>query len=95
MSSDLARWLTATPGERQHERDLTAVARQGEITDQRVRMTGHVTQHAMVQTARVNLIRQEAERLAPDAAELFAMIAVAGAVEMADIIAQMNRRGRR
>lgn len=89
MPADLTRWLTG------QYRDLTEVARQGELADQKVRVTGHVTQHAMVQTARTNLIRQEAERLAPDGAELYAMIAVAGAVEMADIIAQMNRRGRR
>lgn len=92
----LARFLTTTPTERQHDRDLAAIERQGELADLRVRATGHVTQHAMAQTARINLIRQEADSLAPDGAELYALIAIAGASEMADIVARMNRSsGRR
>lgn len=48
----LVRLLTATATERQHHRDLAAIERQGELADLRVRSTGHVTQHAMAQSAR-------------------------------------------
>jgi len=94
MPGDLTRFFT-TPPNREQRRALAKIEDQAEQADLRVRATGHVSQHAMVQTARVNLIRQEAERLAPDGAELYALIAIASATEMADIVGQMNRRSGR
>ncbi len=88
----LARWLDA-PAERQRSRDLDAVYHNTDLAEAQVEGIGRVQGRAMLTTMQVNAVRREAERVAPDGAELYAMIAVAGAVEMANVISRMNRPG--
>lgn len=91
----IARYLTSTSGERLQARQIDAVVRKVELAEAQVAGIGHVSKRAMLETAQTNLMRQEAERLAPDAAELYAMIAVASVVEMTTVISRMNRPDRR
>ncbi len=53
------------------------------------------TKRAMYETMLTNMLWARAEQIAPDGAELYAMIAVAGAVESAEVINDINRRGGR
>jgi hypothetical protein len=93
LSGELIRWLTTTPEERQQGRDIARIDHAANLADMQVAAIGHVTKRAMFETMQTNLLRREAERLAPDGAELYAMITVAGAVEMTNVIARMNRPG--
>jgi hypothetical protein len=96
MSSQgvVARFLS-TAGDRQHNRDLALVERNGDLAAAQVEGIGRVQARAMYTTMQVNNLRLQAERIAPDGAELYAMIAVAGAVEMTNVIGGMNRPSRR
>jgi hypothetical protein len=85
------RWLTGTPADRQHSREMAEIERRGERANLKVAIVGHVAKRAMVETTQTNLIRQEAERVAPDGSELYAMIAVAAAVEFTEVISRINR----
>lgn len=93
--SALAQWLTTTPAERQRGRDLDAIDHNGSLVEAQVESIGRVQARALFTTMQVNALRREAERIAPDGAELYAMIAVAGAVEMTNVISRMNRPGAR
>lgn len=75
-----------------HRAELAAVDRATDVADAQVEGINRVTQRAMHETMMTNLLRQKAEQIAPDGAELYAMIAVAGAVESARVISTMNRR---
>lgn len=93
MPGELARWLSTTPADRQHRRDLNAVDRNTDLAEAQVYGLARVQSRAMFTTMQVNALRMEAERIAPEGAELYAMIAVAGAVEMTNVISRMNRPG--
>lgn len=76
---------------RELSREIEAVHHDGELADQRVAAINRVTQRAMVETMRTSELRKIAEQIAPDGAELYAMIAVAGAVETTRVISEMNQ----
>lgn len=96
MAGELIRRLNGTAAvERQHDRELAAVDRAADIAEVRVAGVNRVTQRAMYETMMTNVLRARAEQIAPDGAELYAMIAVAGAVESAKVISDLNRRGGR
>jgi hypothetical protein len=90
----LARWLDA-PIQRQRSRELEAVDHHGSLAEAQIENIGRAQGRALFVTMQINALRREAERVAPDGAELYAMIAVAGAVEMTNVISRMNRPGRR
>lgn len=81
---------------REQSRELEAVHHDNELAEERVAGINRVTQRAMFETMRTSELRKVAEQIAPDGAELYAMIAVAGAVESTRVISSMNqpRRGR-
>jgi hypothetical protein len=87
--------LLASPAERQRGRELDSIYHVADLAQAQVQGIARVQDRAMFMTMQVNSLRQEAERIAPDGAELYAMIAVAGAVEMTNVISRMNRPGRR
>jgi hypothetical protein len=92
VSGELIRWLNTTPAERQQDRALDAVDYAVELAEARVAGINRVTQRAMFETMRTHLLKQQAERIAPDGSELYTMIAVAGAVESVRVIEGLNRR---
>jgi hypothetical protein len=91
----VARWVATSAVERQRSRELDAVDHRGDLAEAQIESIARVQARALFTTMQTNLLRREAERLAPDGAELYAMIAVAGAVEMTNVISRMNRPGRR
>jgi len=91
----LARWLTTSPTDRQQSSDVQEANHRFELGEIEVAGLGHITKRAMFETLQTNVMRREAERLAPDAAELYAILAVASAVEMANVISRVNRPGYR
>lgn len=94
MPGEITRWLTTSAVERQHSRELDVVTRRTSLAEEQVAGIGQVTKRATFEAMQVNLLRGKAEQIAPDGAELYAMIAVAGAVEMTQVIAHMSRPGR-
>ncbi len=76
---------------RELSRETEAVNHDSELAEQRVAGINRVTQRAMVETMRTSELRKIAEHIAPDGAELYAMIAVAGAVESTRVISEMNQ----
>lgn len=65
------------------------------MAEQQVAGINRVTQRALYETMLTSELRKKAEELAPDGAELYAMIAVAGAVESAKVIGSLNSSRRR
>lgn len=95
MSGEIARWLISSPADKQHRRDIAAIDRNADLAQTQVEGIARVQARAMFTTMQVNAMRMEAERIAPEGAELYAMLAVAGAVEMTNVISRMNRTGYR
>lgn len=96
MAGELTHWLSSARSlERQHDRELAAVEHAADIAEARVAGINRATKRAMYETMLTNMLRARAEQIAPDGAELYAMIAVAGAVESTKVINDMNWRGGR
>jgi len=93
LSNSVIRWLTTTPEDRQRDREVSVVDRRGDTAQAQVDNIGRVTTHAQLRALEINRTRQVAEYLAPDGAELYAMIAVAGTIAMTEVIGRMNRPG--
>jgi hypothetical protein len=92
MSGEIARWLSSGPVERQRSRELAALDHQGELAEAQIEIIGRATKRATFETLGVHMMKKQAEALAPDGAELYTMIAIAGAVECTKVIEGMNRR---
>lgn len=93
MPGEITRYLNGTAGlERRHNRDLDAIERTTELAEARVQRVNQVTRRAIYETMLTNALRARAEQLAPDGAELYAMIAVAGAVASTEVVQSMSRR---
>lgn len=67
---------------RQHVQDIDAVGRRAEVIHAQVAATGQVTRRALQETLYTNLERKQAEHLAPDGAEQYALIVWHGAMAM-------------
>lgn len=93
MPGEITRYLNGTSSlERRHGRDLDAVERTAELAEARVQAVNQVTRRAIYETMMTNAMRARAEQIAPDGAELYAMIAVAGAVASTEVVQGMSRR---
>ena len=92
MPGEIARWLSTSAVERQRSRELDAIDHRADLADAQVEGVGRVTQRAMYETLRVHMLKKQAEALAPDGADLYTMISIAGAVEMTRVIEGMGRR---
>jgi hypothetical protein len=78
--------------QRQQSYEVASLDHQAELAERQVAGINRVTQRAMLETMRVGELRKIAEQIAPDGAELYAMIAVAGAVESTRVISGMSQR---
>ena len=93
MSNDLTHWLSGGRGlDRQQDRELAAVEHAADVAEAQIAGINRATQRALLETLRSHLLKQQAEHIAPDGAELYAMIAVAGAVGSAKVIDNLSRR---
>jgi hypothetical protein len=92
MPGELMHYLTTTAVERQRSRELDAVDHATEVAIARVGGVNRATQCAMFETMHTHMLKKQAEAVAPDGAELYTMIAIAGAVESTRVIEGMNRR---
>jgi hypothetical protein len=75
---------------REQARDIADLLHQARLDELQVAAIGHVTKRALLETAEINTHRRAAERICPESEELTAMIAVAAAVKMAEVITDMN-----
>jgi hypothetical protein len=92
MPNELTHWLGGVgASERQHHRDLVAADR----AEARIEDIGRLTKRATFEMMQVNALRAQAAQIAPDGAELYAMIALAGAVECTRVIGNLYQRGDR
>jgi hypothetical protein len=94
MPGEVSRWLASGPVQRQYNRELAAIDAQGAAAEARVENIGRVTRLAMFEALTIHTLKKQAEAMAPDGAELYTMIAVAGTIEMAQVINTLGRRGR-
>lgn len=93
MTNSLVRWLAMSPEDRQRDRDVAIIDRRGDLAQAQIDNIGRIAGRATYNALQINRLRQAAEDVAPDGAELYAMLAVAGTVAMADVIARANQRG--
>ncbi len=91
MSSEISRYRQSAEVERRYAGELDASYHRAEVAEADVAGVAQVTKRAMFEAMGVNLIRRQAEQVAPDGAELYAMLTVAGVSEMAAVIGQMRR----
>jgi hypothetical protein len=76
---------------RQQFREIEAMHHDVELAELKVAGINRVTQRAMFETMRTAEMRKAAEQIAPDGAELYAMIAVAGAIECTRVISSLSQ----
>lgn len=81
--------------ERQQDREVETVSHVIELAELEVAGIGRITNRAMAETMRTAQMRKLAEQVAPDGAELYAMIAVAGAMASTEVVAGLTQRLRR
>lgn len=94
MAGEVARYLWSAGLERQRSRDLDAVEHAADLAEAQVEGIGRVTKRAMLQTLEIHMLKKQSEELAPDGAELYTMVAIAGAVESIRVIEGVNRSRR-
>lgn len=93
MTGEITQWLAGGGAvERRHSRELDAIERTAELAEARVQGVNQVTRRAIYETMVTQTVRAKAEQIAPDGAELYAMIAVAGAVASTEVVQSMSRR---
>jgi len=93
LSNELTQWLGGGNAvERRYGRELAAIDHTVDVADAKVAGINQVTRRAMFETMQTHLLKKQAELLAPDGAELYAMIAVAGAVTSTEVVQSLNRR---
>ena len=90
MSGELVRRTSGAAVARQHVRDVDAVARQVDLAQIQVAGIGRVTRRALQETLYTNLARKQAEHLAPDGAEQYALIAWHGTLAMVRRIDELD-----
>lgn len=78
--------------DRRQARSLNHISRQVQQGEAEVSGINRLGQRAMVETMMTAMVRREAERIAPDAAELYAMIAAATAMQSIGIINDVRGR---
>lgn len=93
MSSEISRWVASGAVARQRASELDEVYHRVELAEAQVSGINQVTKRAMFEAMATNLLRRQAEQIAPDGAEHYALLALAGVTEMAQVIASV-RRGR-
>jgi hypothetical protein len=87
VSGELERVLWGTSSvQRQHGRDLATLHREFSLAETKVIGIGQVTDTAITEAMRVNLVRAQAEHAAPAGAEHYAYIAFRGILRMASVI---------
>jgi hypothetical protein len=77
---------------RQHARELDRIDRQADLHEAEIEAIGSITERAIIRTAMVQRTRAAAEHLAPDGAELYALLSIAGATQMGQVIRRAGRR---
>lgn len=77
---------------RQHGRELDRIDRQADVAEAEIDAIGSTTERAIIRTAMVQRTRAAAEHLAPDGAELYALLSIAGATQMGQVIRRAGRR---
>ena len=92
MEQELVPWLDGQLV-RQHRRDLATVYHNVRLDEAEVVGVGRVTRRAVYEALETNMVRGQAERLAPDGAEHYALLTAVGVTEMAQAITRA-RSGR-
>jgi hypothetical protein len=92
VSGEVARWRANAAAERQLPRDIAAIQRRATLAQTEVRAIGHVTREAVLENVLTSMVCDQAERMAPSGAELYRLQAVAGAIEMAEVIRSVRTR---
>lgn len=92
MSGEITQWLAGSPAKRQQSGELARIENDVQRAEAQVAGLNRVGQQAMFQTMMTGLVRREAERIAPDQAELYAMIAIAAGMGSVHIMNSMYRR---
>lgn len=77
---------------RQQGRDMARIEHQVQRAEAQVAGLNRVAQRATYETMMTGLVRREAERIAPDQAEIYAMISIAAGVGSVQVINSMYRR---
>jgi hypothetical protein len=81
-------------GDRQHSRELAAVNRQVDMTDEMVAGIARVTQTGLLTLMQTSVLRRALEHMFPDSADLAAMLVVTQTVKQAQQVDGMGlRRG--
>lgn len=93
MPNEVVRWRSSSRSvERQHSQQLSTFDNRVEMADAQVAGINQVARRALVETMQTHMVKKQAEQLAPDGAELYTMIAVAGAMASSEVIYGLSRR---
>jgi hypothetical protein len=92
MSNEITRWGSGNQLARHHARTLATIDQAADVAEVTVSAINKVTQRALFETMQTQMLRRQAEALAPDGAELYALIATAGALESAQVVGDVRRR---
>jgi hypothetical protein len=76
---------------RHHYRGLDRIDRAAELAAAQVDALADVTEHAIVRSAMVQRTRAMAEQIAPDGAEVYALLSFTSAAQMTSVIRHMGR----
>ncbi|WP_163511616.1 hypothetical protein [Fodinicola acaciae] len=95
MPGELSRYRRMSAVERRQEAELLGIDHVTELAEAQVEGIARVTRRALFETLQTSMLRQKAEQLAPDGAELYAMLMVAGTMEMGNVISGLSRKQRR
>ncbi len=93
MAGEVSIWRPTTTVARRQADALSEVFHRTELAEAQVSGVAEVTKHAVMEAMTTNLLRRQAEMIAPDGAEHYALLTLAGVTEMAQVIASV-RRGR-
>lgn len=76
----------STAAQRQHVRDVATLDRKFDLARTEIIAVGEVTDTAITEAMKVNLVRAQAEHMAPDGAEHYAYVAFRGVLRMVSVI---------
>lgn len=89
-SNEPTRWFPS-PIERQHSRDLAALDRRCELAEEEAASIARLEARANFEKMKTTLVRRQAEHIAPDGADDYAMISMASTMAIVNVITRHSR----
>jgi len=89
-SNEPTRWFPSAV-ERQQSRELAALDRRSELAEEEAASIVRLEARANFEKTKATLVRRQAERIAPDGADDYAMISMASTMAIVNVITRYGR----